>query len=513
MAWAARTLEMERSEAARGTMQQAGQYERANVAKAARALGGESLRRGHGGSDRKRRCGTEATLGRKIKQTDLSVQYLVSGQQIGTCGCAELSLRSHLAPLAAATHQAYQAFMAGRGAATSGGPPAALAPSNVCPHDASPPRGPSTVSPQGLPCPLSHPGSAPRILLRGECSTAATVGPFGVSFPPPLAGLGRDPRTLPSSSVPVEAELFRASRVRSIIIDPSSRAELAISGSDPGWIEVARRGGRCASADPSVSQKLQGRHRPDRRTTFNAGNPRAAPSPLNPFHGRCFRSLSKRHRLVHCRDPVHCLISRRAGHIAILCPQNPSIRGRGGSARDRLGPAAPAIPLHARLRFPPPPPTTMAPLAPSMLHHLDPARRPRESRSTTAPSRAVDQAVFFLRSHVVTPSAADGVNATSPMVVGKALEAQLSVPVHSLRVTAHHPEHFFVIFTQPAHQVNAVRRGSIRVDGACFNIVPWHEHDHATFDSLLLHEMEYHADDDCYPDSAYYCVEAAEDQE
>ncbi|KAE8798883.1 hypothetical protein D1007_25852 [Hordeum vulgare] len=73
------------------------------------------------------------------------------------------------------------------------------------------------------------------------------------------------------------------------------------------------------------------------------------------------------------------------------------------------------------------------------------------------------------------------------MAVGNALEAQLSVPVHSLRVTAHHPEHFFVTFTQPAHEVKAVRRGSIRVDGACFNIVLWHEHDHATFDSLLLH--------------------------
>ncbi|KAE8813165.1 D-3-phosphoglycerate dehydrogenase, chloroplastic [Hordeum vulgare] len=129
----------------------------------------------------------------------------------------------------------------------------------------------------------------------------------------------------------------------------------------------------------------------------------------------------------------------------------------------------------------------MALLAPSMLHHLDPARRPRESRSTTVPSTAVDQVVFFLRSHAVTLSVADGVNATSPMAVGKAMEAQLSVSVHSLRVTAHHPQHFFVIFTQPAHQVNAVRQGSIRVDGACFNIVSWHEHDHATFDSLLLH--------------------------
>ncbi|KAI4979843.1 hypothetical protein ZWY2020_016596 [Hordeum vulgare] len=59
--------------------------------------------------------------------------------------------------------------------------------------------------------------------------------------------------------------------------------------------------------------------------------------------------------------------------------------------------------------------------------------------------------------------------------------------MHSLRVKAHHPEHFFVIFTQPAHQVNAVRRGSIRVDGASFNIASWHEHDHASFDALLLH--------------------------
>ncbi|KAE8793348.1 D-3-phosphoglycerate dehydrogenase, chloroplastic [Hordeum vulgare] len=73
------------------------------------------------------------------------------------------------------------------------------------------------------------------------------------------------------------------------------------------------------------------------------------------------------------------------------------------------------------------------------------------------------------------------------MTVGRALEGLLSVPVHSLRVMAHHPEHYFVIFTQPSHQVNAVRRGSIRVEGACFNIASWHEHDHATFDSLPLH--------------------------
>ncbi|KAE8808615.1 D-3-phosphoglycerate dehydrogenase, chloroplastic [Hordeum vulgare] len=122
-----------------------------------------------------------------------------------------------------------------------------------------------------------------------------------------------------------------------------------------------------------------------------------------------------------------------------------------------------------------------------MLRHLDHARRPRATRSVTIPSPAIDQAVFFLRSHAVTLTSADGVNATSPMAVGRALEGLVSVPVHSLRVTAHHPEHFLVLFTQPAHQVNAVRRGSIRVEGASFNIASWHEHDHAVFDSLLLH--------------------------
>ncbi|KAE8816075.1 D-3-phosphoglycerate dehydrogenase, chloroplastic [Hordeum vulgare] len=122
-----------------------------------------------------------------------------------------------------------------------------------------------------------------------------------------------------------------------------------------------------------------------------------------------------------------------------------------------------------------------------MLRHLDHARRPRERCSVTVPSPTIDETVFFLHSHAVTLSAADGVNATSPMEVGRALEGLLSVPVHSLRVTAHHPEHYFVIFTQPSHQVNTIRRGSIRVEGASFKIASWHEHDHATFDSLLLH--------------------------
>uniref|UniRef100_A0A453IKN2 Uncharacterized protein n=1 Tax=Aegilops tauschii subsp. strangulata TaxID=200361 RepID=A0A453IKN2_AEGTS len=55
----------------------------------------------------------------------------------------------------------------------------------------------------------------------------------------------------------------------------------------------------------------------------------------------------------------------------------------------------------------------------------------------------------------------------------------LCVPPHHLRVTAHNPEEFFVIFTQPAHRDNAVRRGTLRVDGVNFVIAPWRENDHA----------------------------------
>ncbi|KAI5007477.1 hypothetical protein ZWY2020_051036 [Hordeum vulgare] len=376
--------------------------------------------------------------------------------------------------------------MTGRARPTTGGPLAPPAPPGAGPRDATPPRGSSPASPAS---PRFHhrllpdPALTPRLLLWGECSSAATGDPPRAYSPLPMVGMGRDPRDLAPSPVPAETGRIQAPRVKSIIVD-SSRSEVAISGPDPGWTEVVRRGYRLASADPSVPRTLQGTHRTDRRGASTVDAPHTARHPLNPFAGRWFHCLSKRHRLAACRDPVHCLTCRRAGHIASRCPQN---RKAKGSVRDRLGPAPRAIQLFDRLRFPPPPPTAMAPSAPSMLRHLDPSRHPRESRSTTVLSPALDQAVSFLRSHAITLSAADGVNVSSPMVVGKALEAQLSVPVHSLRVTAHHPEHFFVTFTQPAHQVNVVCRGSIRVDGASFNIIPWNEHDLATFDTLLIH--------------------------
>ncbi|KAE8809346.1 D-3-phosphoglycerate dehydrogenase, chloroplastic [Hordeum vulgare] len=269
-------------------------------------------------------------------------------------------------------------------------------------------------------------------------------------------------------------------RLKSIVVAPSKD----VSAEGGAWTEVSSQKARRHAVGPTVQGVHPGRHGSARHAAFSADQ--ACLAFISKFRGRCFRCLSTRHKIAGCRDPIHCLTCKRVGHTSHNCPQHPKYVGRATSAKSRLGPVPPSKLLHSSLRFPPPP-ATMSAAAPSLLQQADPARRPRDSRPVTVPSPAIEQAASFLRTHAITLRAADGVNATSPMAVGRALEVQLSIPVHSLRVTAHHPEHYFVVFTQPALQVNAVRRGSIRVDGAIFNISSWHEHDHAAFDSLLLH--------------------------
>ncbi|KAE8816513.1 hypothetical protein D1007_05845 [Hordeum vulgare] len=308
----------------------------------------------------------------------------------------------------------------------------------------SPSSGPRTscsrdfrpAGPSQLPSPrsTSYPASPPRILLRGECSNSAPMGAHLLSTGPsptprlapehpavPALPPSRSPRLASPSDAPSIGHAYSVSllarRLKSIVVAPSPESRLAISGVDRSWTEVIYQRNGCVAADPPVSHLHPGGHRPDRDGDINADRLHA--SLLIQFCGRRFRCLSKRHRLADCRDPVHCIMCKRAGHIGRLCPQNPRLSVRTGSARSRLGSAPPAQPLHARLRFPPPPSIAMSSMAPAMLHHIDPARRPRESRSVTIPSPAVDQTVFFLRSHVVTLSAADGVNATSPMAVGE----------------------------------------------------------------------------------------------
>ncbi|KAI5003454.1 hypothetical protein ZWY2020_030614 [Hordeum vulgare] len=160
--------------------------------------------------------------------------------------------------------------MTGRGGPAPGGPPALPAsqgssqravaatrgPSPACPASQSDPARPAPPAPpQGSP---PDPAPAPRILLRGECSYAAPDGPPHAPSPEPSEDRRwepRDPRMRDPSPVPGEPGRIQGRRVKSIIADASG-AEVAISGPDPSWTEVARRGKRRTPTDPSVPRSL-----------------------------------------------------------------------------------------------------------------------------------------------------------------------------------------------------------------------------------------------------------------
>ncbi|KAI4972212.1 hypothetical protein ZWY2020_003137 [Hordeum vulgare] len=261
--------------------------------------------------------------------------------------------------------------------------PKAFAP----PHSASPRSRWSAGRSEGrVAIAAPDPAAPPRILLRGECSTPATTGvpllPAGLSAAP-AQGLPTDqvrphhPRLEEphADGTPVDsadtAEPRKSRRIKSVVIAPSSLSLLAISGLDGDWTEVSHRKRRGASPDLLVSRPRPGEMRTDRFRAFNASSPPSSFIAL--FHGRCFRCLSRRHRLADCQDPVHCILYRRAGHIAKLCPQRHLLSGASSSARSRLGPPPRGQSLHARICFPPPPASTaMSSLLPTMLHHVDP---------------------------------------------------------------------------------------------------------------------------------------------
>ncbi|KAF7029688.1 hypothetical protein CFC21_041375 [Triticum aestivum] len=118
---------------------------------------------------------------------------------------------------------------------------------------------------------------------------------------------------------------------------------------------------------------------------------------------------------------------------------------------------------------------------------VDPPRRPRSSNKVVVSSPAMDHAVFVLCHHAVTLTAVGGKGAANPLSVGKAIEDQVRVSPHLMRVTEHDPEDFFVHFDLSALRDNAVARGFIMVDGVRFNIAPWHEDDRAALLKLSLH--------------------------
>ncbi|KAI4979548.1 hypothetical protein ZWY2020_016301 [Hordeum vulgare] len=157
--------------------------------------------------------------------------------------------------------------MVGWGSARSTSP--LPAPRTACLRGLSP-RGPSVASSADLPG-SPDPVSSPRILLRGECSTAASAGLSEALWPLLLNDHTRVSQLGATPSAPAVTELQPVHRIKSIVVAPSPGESVTISGKDPGWIEVSHHGGRRTSAEPPVPFKLPGAHRPDRRQAFNAG--------------------------------------------------------------------------------------------------------------------------------------------------------------------------------------------------------------------------------------------------
>ncbi|KAE8799549.1 Histidyl-tRNA synthetase [Hordeum vulgare] len=80
--------------------------------------------------------------------------------------------------------------------------------------------------------------------------------------------------------------------------------------------------------------------------------------------------------------------------------------------------------------------------------------RPRNSHKVIASSPAMEHHMVLLNQHVVVVTAVGTkAHAASPLSIGRALEKELNIPPHLLRVTNHDPEDFFVYFTMPVHDV------------------------------------------------------------
>ena len=94
---------------------------------------------------------------------------------------------------------------------------------------------------------------------------------------------------------------------------------------------------------------------------------------------------------------------------------------------------------------------------------------------------------FILKNHAVLLTATDNFHAINPMMVGRALEAQLRNGPHLLRVTRHHPEDFLIHFEDPAHRDAALRYNNINVEGVSFLTKPWPPDEHAVRQTWTLH--------------------------
>ncbi|KAM0826959.1 hypothetical protein ACQ4PT_068512 [Festuca glaucescens] len=292
--------------------------------------------------------------------------------------------------------------------------------------------------------------------LDSEVVSASFAGSAGPSPAPaklvPRSGRSSSSPPLRSPPAPTTAPDGPRPRLQSIVVcDTAPLVNASEEQNFPPWELVLSRRGRRGRSPP-----LPAGQRP-----IPAALLRRTGAPLDParaaflrrFQGRRLRCLSTKHRRAACRDPIRCIDCWAWGHTAgIRCPLSrraPPSRG----------------PVHERLRFP------VQPLVMDRLIASKPAPRrstPTSSHSIIIASRSMEQQIFNLRSRGVLVTATEARHCANPHLVGQALEKELRLPPHQLRVTRHHPEAFFVLFDIPSHRDRAIALGRLHVDGSTF---------------------------------------------
>ncbi|KAI4992225.1 hypothetical protein ZWY2020_046717 [Hordeum vulgare] len=107
------------------------------------------------------------------------------------------------------------------------------------------------------------------------------------------------------------------------------------------------------------------------------------------FNGRCFRCLSKRHRLASCRDPIRCIRCKGSGHLARSCTSK---------LHSQLQPPTRSLPQH-----PPPPQANPAawpalPMRPGLMEFTPglASRRPERSSCIVVSSPEMEADAYHL---------------------------------------------------------------------------------------------------------------------
>ncbi|KQK18644.1 hypothetical protein BRADI_1g43833v3 [Brachypodium distachyon] len=112
-------------------------------------------------------------------------------------------------------------------------------------------------------------------------------------------------------------------------------------------------------------------------------------------------------------------------------------------------------------------------------------RRSGFRTSVVMASRYVEHQAFILRNHSLLVKVVDGHHAASPLLVSNAIEVELRIPPHLLRVTRHLPKDFYIHFDIPADR--AVALGRLVIDGTTFLLQPWREAVHGMLRTFNLH--------------------------